>query len=151
MRDIIAIIFISLGLCATTLGQDRDYLFSLKSAEGHGGETSWMMKKASEVDIPAEILSKNGADLEGWMPAIVPGTVLNSLVHNKVYPEPYFGLNNKITSGLIPDISTAGRDFYTYWFRAGFDGIPVGKDERIWMQVDGVNYRAEFWMNGKMS
>lgn len=84
-------------------------------------------EKVSEVDIPAGILSKNEADLEGWMPAIVPGTVLNSLVHNKVYPEPYFGLNNKITSGLIPDISTAGRDFYTYWFRAGFDGIPVGK------------------------
>ena len=58
-------------------------------------------EKASEVDIPAGILSKNGADLEGWMPAIVPGTVLNSLVHNKVYPEPYFGLNNKITSGLM--------------------------------------------------
>lgn len=150
MRNIIAIIFISLGLCATAVAQERDYLFSLKSSEGHGGGTSWMMKKASEVDIPAEALSKDGVSLEGWMPAVVPGTVLNSLVHNKVYPEPYFGLNNKITSGLIPDISTAGRDFYTYWFRAGFDGIPVGKDERVWMQVDGVNYRAEFWLNGRM-
>ena len=54
------------------------------------------------------------------MPAVVPGTVLNSLVYNKVYPEPYYGLNNKLTSNVIPDLSVAGRDFYTYWFRTDF-------------------------------
>ena len=128
----------------------RDYLFSLQSADGHGGDSRWEMKKASEVSARAEDLSKPGFGTEGWMPAVVPGTVLNSLVYNGVYPEPYFGLNNKLTSGLIPDISIAGRDFYTYWFRTEFDAVPVAKDERIWMQVDGVNYRAEFWLNGKM-
>lgn len=128
----------------------RDYLFSLQSVDGHGGTSLWEMKKASEVSARAEDLSKPGFGTEGWMPAVVPGTVLNSLVYNGVYPEPYFGLNNKLTSGLIPDISIAGRDFYTYWFRTEFDAVPVAKDERIWMQVDGVNYRAEFWLNGKM-
>lgn len=128
----------------------RDYLFSLQSADGHGGDSRWEMKKASEVSARAEDLSKPGFGTEGWMPAVVPGTVLNSLVYNGVYPEPYFGLNNKLTSGLIPDISVVGRDFYTYWFRTEFDAVPVAKDERIWMQVDGVNYRAEFWLNGKM-
>ena len=128
----------------------RDYLFSLQSADGHGGDSRWEMKKASEVSARAEDLSKPGFGTEGWMPAVVPGTVLNSLVYNGVYPEPYFGLNNKLTSGLIPDISIAGRDFYTYWFRTEFDAVQVAKDERIWMQVDGVNYRAEFWLNGKM-
>lgn len=135
---------------APALSQGRDYLFSLRSAEGHGGETEWSMKKASEVTVPAEELSRAGYADDGWMPAIVPGTVLNSLVHNGVYPEPYFGLNNKITSGLIPDLSTAGRDFYTYWFRSEFDAVAIGKDERLWMQIDGINYRAEFWLNGKM-
>ena len=128
----------------------RDYLFSLQSSDVHGGDSIWEMKKASEVSARAEDLSKSGYEDEGWMPAVVPGTVLNSLVYNGVYPEPYFGLNNKLTSGLIPDISVVGRDFYTYWFRTEFDAVPVGKDERIWMQVDGVNYRAEFWLNGKM-
>lgn len=128
----------------------RDYLFSLQSTDVHGGDSIWEMKKASEVSARAEDLSKSGYEDEGWMPAVVPGTVLNSLVYNGVYPEPYFGLNNKLTSGLIPDISVVGRDFYTYWFRTEFDAVPVGKDERIWMQVDGVNYRAEFWLNGKM-
>lgn len=128
----------------------RSYLFSLQSSDGHGGESRWLMKKASEITAGAESLSVYGYGTDGWMPAIVPGTVLNSLVYNGVYPEPYFGLNNKITSGKIPDISIVGRDFYTYWFRTEFDEVPAGKNEKIWMQVDGINYRAEFWLNGKM-
>lgn len=128
----------------------RDYLFTLKSSDRHGGDYSWTMKKASEVTLRAEDLSKDGCQLDGWDKAIVPGTVLNSLVYNGVYPEPYFGLNNKISSGLIPDLNDVGREFYTYWFRTSFGGVDFGKDERVWMQIDGVNYRAEFWMNGKM-
>ncbi len=135
---------------ANVSAQGRDYLFSLKSAEGHGGDVQWLMKKAGEVTDRPEDLSLAGYGTTGWAKAIVPGTVLNSLVNNGVYPEPYFGLNNKITNGLIPDLSKAGRDFYTYWFRAEFNSVPKGKGERVWMQADGVNYRAEFWLNGKM-
>lgn len=153
MKSILKCVVSGLLMAAYAVGAgayEREMLFSLTSAEGHGGSSEWMMKKASDVKAEAEKLSVAGWSDEGWMPAIVPGTVLNSLVHNKVYPEPYYGLNNKITSGIIPDLSTAGRDFYTYWFRTEFDKVDCGKDERIWMQVDGVNYRAEFWLNGKM-
>ena len=31
---------------------------------------------------------------EKWMPAVVPGTVLATLVKNGVVPDPYWGLNN---------------------------------------------------------
>lgn len=149
MKNAVTAVLI-LCMCGAAAAQGRDYLFSLKSSEGHGGDAQWVMKKASEVEASAEEVSRAGYEADGWMPAIVPGTVLNSLVHNGVYPEPYFGLNNKITEGRIPDISVAGRDFYTYWFRTGFDGVALGKDERLWMQIDGVNYRAEFWLNGNM-
>lgn len=150
MKRTILTIFIILTQISAMYAKERDYLFSLTSVEGHKGNTEWLMKKAGEVSLPAEQISKSGLETDGWMPAIVPGTVLNSLVHNGVYPEPYFGLNNKISSGLIPDLSTAGRDFYTYWFRAEFGGVQKGKDEKVWMQIDGINYRAEFWLNGKL-
>ena len=84
------------------------------------------------------------------MPAIVPGTVLNSLVYNKVYPEPYYGLNNKLTSNIIPDLSVVGRDFYTYWFRTDFIVPADYKGKVIWLQLDGINYRAEVWVNGHL-
>lgn len=120
----------------------------LDSKEGHQGAFEWRMRKAGEVTAAPELISKAGFDVKDWMSAIVPGTVLNSLVHNKVYPEPYFGLNNKLERNLIPDLYKAGREFYTYWFRTEFD-VPVDYDKKIiWLQVDGINYRAEIWVNG---
>ncbi len=143
--------FLILIFCESAFSQGRGYLLSLKSGMGHGGTAQWLMKKAGDVGDRAEDVSSVGYGTKGWAEAIVPGTVLNSLVAQGLYPEPYFGLNNKITSGLIPDLSTAGRDFYTYWFRTEFDGLECVKGERMWMQVDGINYRAELWLNGKMA
>ena len=130
---------------------ERNYFSVLNSKEEHNGTFDWKMKKVSELSDNAEYISTSTFQEKGWMPAVVPGTVLNSLVYNKVYPEPYYGLNNKITSNLIPDLNIAGRDFYTYWFRTEFN---LSKDKfsgkRSWLQVDGINYRAEIWLNGNM-
>ena len=122
----------------------------LDSKLEHGGDFSWWMKKAGEINATAEVLSDASYLPVDWMPAIVPGTVLHSLVSNKIYPEPYFGLNNKLSSNLIPDIAQVGRDFYTYWFRTEFT-LPAGyKDKTLWLQTDGINYRAEVWLNGHL-
>lgn len=122
----------------------------LDSKEGHQGKYVWKMKKAGDTkDIP-EVVSMPGYNTDDWMSAIVPGTVLNSLVHNKVYPEPYKGINNKLESKLIPDISETGRDFYTYWFRTEFDIPSSFEGKTIWLQPEGINYRAEIWVNGNL-
>lgn len=137
---------------AHTKIDDRYYTQILTSEEGHGGEYNWKMKKAEELaSIKSEDISTDNVLTDDWIPAIVPGTVLNTLVHNGLYPEPYFGVNNKLESYLIPDISRVGRNFYTYWFRTEFD---LDKAEcykkRTWIQFDGINYRAEIWLNGNM-
>jgi hypothetical protein len=131
--------------------QERAGRVVLDSAEGHGGAVAWSMKKASDVKASGDALSRTNYVAEGWMPAIVPGTVLNSLVHNRVYPAPDYGLNNKKTQRLIPDLNEAGRDFYTYWFRAPFDLPASFKDKTVWMRTDGINYRSEIWLNGKLA
>ena len=114
----------------------------------HQGGYQWKMKKAGDVADAGEQLSLPDYPTTDWMPAIVPGTVLNSLVYNKMYPEPYYGINNKIESHLIPDISEIGRDFYTYWFRTEFEVPESFKGKHIWLQLDGINYRADVWVNG---
>jgi hypothetical protein len=122
----------------------------LDSKEIHQGGYEWKMIKAGEESAPAEKLSLPEYDTGNWLPAVVPGTVLNSLVYNRKYPEPYFGINNKLESNLIPDIAVAGRDFYTYWFRTEFE-IPASfKGKNIWIQPEGINYRAEIWVNGNL-
>lgn len=129
--------------------RDSNKIF-LDSKEQHGGDFLWKMKKAGDVTSTAEQISSADYLTQNWMPAIVPGTVLNSLVYNKVYPEPYYGLNNKLSSKLIPDIAQVGREFYTYWFRTEFIVPADYKDKLVWLQVDGVNYRAEIWLNGNL-
>ena len=116
----------------------------LDSQKGH----VWQMKKASDVSLSGAELSEPGLAANGWLSAIVPGTVLNSLVYNKVYPEPYYGMNNKIDSNIIPDLNKAGRDFYTYWWRTEFD-VPADYAGRtVWLDVEGINYRADIYVNG---
>ena len=124
MRKICLAIFALLGLAAASAQSQPENLYRkadriyIDSQEGHGGAFEWKMLKAGDAQDSAEKISQPGYVVKEWLPAIVPGTVLNSLVHNKVYPEPYFGMNNKLDKGIIPDLATAGRDFYTYWFRA---------------------------------
>ena len=122
----------------------------LNSKEIHNGGYNWMMMKAGDISASGERISSTSFDDKGWAPAVVPGTVLTSLVHNKTYPEPYYGLNNKIESNIIPDIANTGRDFYTYWFRTEFDVPTDYKEKQIWMHVEGINYRAEVWVNGNL-
>jgi len=144
-------ILLTISLDAQVTNNERDAnKIYLDSKEFHGGSFSWVMKKASEISSAAEDLSRPGYTIQNWMPAIVPGTVLNSLVYNKKYPEPYYGINNKLTNKLLPDIAQTGRDFYTYWFHTDFV-IPADyKNKNIWLQIDGINYRAEIWVNGNL-
>lgn len=149
--------FLVFTICCTCLshGQEvnigRTYNAVLTSQDGHEGRFVWKMKKAGELAVKAEDVSTGKVSMDDWIPAIVPGTVLNSLVYNEIYPEPYYGLNNKLESGLIPDLHHAGRDFYTYWFRTEFETPAVSyKNKKTWLQVDGINYRAELWLNGNM-
>jgi len=143
--------FIPIAFTAQNVQKERVYNHVLTSTDGHNGKFVWKMKKAGELHERSEDISTGKITVADWLPAIVPGTVLNSLVYNKIYPEPYYGLNNKLESGLIPDLYQAGRDFYTYWFRTEFAlDKEQFKDRKVWLQVDGINYRAEIWLNGSM-
>lgn len=115
----------------------------------HQGTADWKMARFQDIREGGEKLSDPAFDDASWMEAIVPGTVLNTLVYNKVYPEPYYGLNNR-RGGAIPDLSEAGRDFYTAWFRTEFDLPESYRGKNIWLRLEGINYRSEVWVNGSL-
>ena len=73
---------------------------------------NWKAKRVSDVTADGSVIT--GADYkpEGWIDAVVPGTILTTLLHNNQIPDPFFGMNNN----LIPDVYDTGRDYYTYWF-----------------------------------
>lgn len=107
--------------------------------------TGWFARRANEVAVDGSRLSASPVDTAGWLPARVPGTVLTTLLENNLYPAPEFGTHNN----LIPDIYEAGRDFYTYWFIRPFEirELPAGRT--VWLNLRGINYRAELFLNGK--
>lgn len=135
---------------APVFSNERPSSIYLDSKAVHQGNCEWKMLKASDSKAAAEQLSMPGYATDGWMDAVVPGTVLRSLVYNKVYPDPYYGDNNKLENNLIPDISKVGADFYTYWFRTEFDVPASFKGQTVWLQPDGINYRADIWVNGNL-
>jgi mannosylglycoprotein endo-beta-mannosidase len=75
-------------------------------------------------------------------PAVVPGTVLTSLIANGVYPDPLY---RHIVTRTVPD-TLKDTD---YWFRTTFVTPQLDPGERLWLRFDGVNYMAEIWLNGQ--
>ena len=126
----------------------RDVIL-LGSQKDKAGIGNWQMIQRDRANGDGAQISQPTFAARAWAAAIVPGTVLNSLVANGTYPEPYFGLNNAHEKNLIPDISQTGPDFYTYWFRTPFTVPAAFRGKRVWMQFDGINYRAQIWVNGK--
>ncbi len=109
--------------------------------------SGWVCRQAAAIAPKsggAEI-AQCSYNTNGWMPATVPGTVLTTLVNNKVFPDPFFGFNNS----LIPDIYYTGRDYYTYWFVNDFAAAPPINGGQIWLNFRGVNYSFKAFINGK--
>ncbi len=99
----------------------------------------WRLTEAAGVTADGATISRRGYAAEGWIPAVVPGTVLTSLVRAGRYPEPLYGLNNlQIPESLCRQ---------SYWYRTEFD-VPRA-NRRTWLRFDGVNYMAEVWVDGR--
>lgn len=107
-------------------------------------DKNWKCISSEKIKENGEEISRVDYDLRNWMPAVVPGTVLTSLLHNGRVPDPFFGMNNK----LIPDIYNTGRAYYTYWFVNDFQvGRPVNGGQ-VWLHLRGVNYGCDVYING---
>jgi hypothetical protein len=121
----------------------------------------WFIKSSIQVKEGGEIISTDKFSSEGWYPAQVPTTVLNALVKDSVYPDPWIGLNNY----KIPDVSDEFNQKYglakysyidgstnpwkdPYWFLKEFKLPESFKNKKLWLNFDGINYRADVWLNG---
>ncbi len=107
--------------------------------------SGWKAKKANEILVDGSVISAKEFNFYDWMDAVVPGTVLTTLLHNKKVPDPFFAMNNE----LIPDIYQTGAEYYTYWFFNGFQLPELKAGEQVWLKFRGINYSAEMFLNGK--
>lgn len=100
---------------------------------------NWQMQSAEKISAPAEAVSDTKLKPENWYAATVPGTVLTTLVNNKVYPEPLYGENMR----SIPESLNKS----SYWYRTTTPIPGAYKGRHTWLHFGGINYSAEIWVN----
>jgi exo-1,4-beta-D-glucosaminidase len=99
----------------------------------------WHLRAAAEVEAAGAEISSAGFSTEGWYETDVPETVLAALISNGLYPDPFFGKN-------LEDIPTEQFEG-SWWYRTRFE-VEKGADGYHRLDFDGINYRADVWLNG---
>lgn len=114
-------------------------------ASGDGTWTVGNWSLASATKLPqasgAELSSPGYVQGSQWLDAVVPGTVLTTLVARGVYPDPAYGLNNM----AIPE----SLNQHAWWYRSTFRVPADLQGRQLSLVLHGVNYVAEVWVNGK--
>ena len=139
----------------------------------------WYVQSSAKVKATGAEISQSGFPLENWYPAVVPSTVLGTLVQNNIYPDIMAGDNLK----NVPEEPFK----VSWWYRREFlveagraapgpggpgekksgERIPGEKTppekaakpgspgpggsgiSYVGLEFDGLNYRANVWLNGK--
>ncbi|KAK1316328.1 Mannosylglycoprotein endo-beta-mannosidase [Acorus calamus] len=110
-------------------------------------DSGWIAARSTEVDLNGVRLTTTRPPSippsSPWMEAAVPGTVLGTLVKNKLVPDQFYGLENE----AIIDIADSGREYYTFWFFTTFE-CKISGNQHVDLNFRAINYSAEVYLNG---
>jgi Exo-beta-D-glucosaminidase Ig-fold domain/Glycosyl hydrolases family 2 len=144
MKLCVAILFIGLSLAvlnAETIVQANDTVFPVVDGSIRLSGGNWKLQNATLVDAMPEKISQADFDDSHWIPAVVPGTVLTSYLAIGAIPNPWYG----------DQISEISEQFFSrndFWYRCPFT-IPAGDTGRhIWLNFEGINWKAGIFLNG---
>jgi exo-1,4-beta-D-glucosaminidase len=117
----------------------------------------WQIQSSAKVGVDGAAISSTSYRPSGWYRATVPSTVVGSLVEDSVYRDPFFGMNLRSIPGTTFPI---GANFVhtamdpqspfalPWWYRTTFRVPATMRGKRISLNFDGINYRANIWLNG---
>ena len=149
--------FVSALLLCTSSVFAQDPKAATENSATSALSDGWNLQWSGKVGETGDVISKPSYQPKGWYTVTVPTTVVAALVKQKVYPDPDFGMNLQQLPGMTYPI---GANFSNYamepdspfavawWYRKAFT-LPVGyKGKTIWLDFNGINYRANIWLNG---
>ena len=117
-----------------------------------------MLQSSCAAKAPATQISTAGFRTEAWHATTVPSTVVAALVADKTYPDPYFGMNLRSIPGTSYPV---GKNFAelpmppdspfrcSWWYRTEFTLPENYAGRHVSLNFNGINYRANIWLNGK--
>jgi exo-1,4-beta-D-glucosaminidase len=120
---------------------------------------NWLVQSSSVVGDDGARLSSRPLDPASWYPAQLPATVLAVLVAHGVYPDPFVGDNflklpgrgpahQNFSNHPMPDDSPFR---VPWWFCTQLEHQSTARDAlHAWLELDGLNYRANLFVNGQL-
>jgi exo-1,4-beta-D-glucosaminidase len=119
---------------------------------------NWTLRSSADVTARGAELSRPGFDTSAWHRITVPNTVAGALVENGTYKDPYFGMNLRSLPGMsypigqrftLIDTPKSSPFKPAWWYRTEFETAAAKTGRRIALHFDGINYRANIWVNGQ--
>jgi exo-1,4-beta-D-glucosaminidase len=104
-------------------------------------DENWRIQSSALAGSDGAAISSPAVNLDNWQPASVPTTVLAALVNDEVYTNIFFGTN----LAAIPTAPFTN----AWWFRNEFSVSGTQAAENADLIFEGINYRANIWLNGK--
>ncbi len=101
----------------------------------------WQLQRASEVQAGGVEIASPAYKAEGWVTATVPGTVLTSYKNVGALADPNYADNQLMISESFFNSN--------FWYRNEFQLPPSFKRDRIFLNFDGINWKANVYLNGK--
>lgn len=120
--------------------------------------TGWLIQSSATVGVDGAKISSASYHATDWHRATVPSTVVGTLVEDGVYRDPFFGMNLRALPGMTYKIGLnfvhlpmAPESPYAvpWWYRRIFHVPTTMRGKRVAIHFDGINYRANIWLNGK--
>jgi exo-1,4-beta-D-glucosaminidase len=103
--------------------------------------SGWQVQAAERCPQPGEAVSTVGFDTAGWHKTAVPSTVMAALVRDGTIADPFADRNLE----RIP----VEQFRQPWWYRAEFTLDRQSAGSHVRLVLDGVNYSAEVWLNGR--
>lgn len=121
-------------------------------------DTGWQLQSSAKVREPGDLISTEKYSPHDWYPVVVPTTVVAALVKAGVYPDPTVGTNLRSLPGMSYPVGenfsvlpmAADSPFAVpWWYRKQFTVPASAQGKTIWLNLEGLNYRGNLWLNGR--
>ena len=121
----------------------------------------WFLQSSTQVTEGGDVISRSSYVPKNWIPVTVPSTVVaaqNAAGEFRQYGDIYDAMNLRKLPGMTYKIG----DFFNlrpmspdspyavpWWYRTEFSLPVADAKKRVSIHFDGINCRANIWLNGK--
>ena len=118
----------------------------------------WKLRKPDGLTLFGEDICNENYDTSNWIDTKIAMSLVGSLYEAGETDDVYFGKNMFNSEGFKTEAKTHfswhpmpknSPYKYPFWYRCEFDINDIDDKRRFWLKFNGINFRAEIWLNSK--